>query len=130
MKTKPDPNFLLDEHSILRKAVKLKYTIEPTIVAPRNIICQLCYGLHWTITNVITRIQARTNTYLSINIIFNNSVPEEKMPDEVSMAYIKEILQKTSCPKFILQDNGTEFKNEQLMSVFNSLHINHIYSNP
>ena len=47
-----------------------------------------------------------------------------------SMAYIKEILPKTSCPKFILQDNGTEFKNEQLMSVFHSLGIICIYSNP
>ena len=27
-----------------------------------------------------------------------------KMEDKVSMAYIKEILPKTLCPKFILQD--------------------------
>ena len=46
------------------------------------------------------------------------------------MVYMKEILPKTSCPKFILQDNGTEFRNEQLMSVFDSLGIKHIYSNP
>ena len=38
--------------------------------------------------------------------------------------------QKTSCPKFILKDNGTEFKKKQLMSVFDSLGIKHIYSNP
>ena len=44
------------------------------------------------------------------------------MADEVSMAYIKEILPKTLCPKFILQDNGTKFKNEQLMSVFDYQH--------
>ena len=43
---------------------------------------------------------------------------------------MKEILPKTSWPKFILQDNGTEFRNEQLMSIFNSLGIKHIYSNP
>ena len=30
-----------------------------------------------------------------------------KMADEVSMAYIKEILPMTLCSKFILQDNGT-----------------------
>ena len=53
-----------------------------------------------------------------------------KTADEVSMAYIKEILPKTSCPKFILQDNGTELKNEQLMTVFDSLGIKWIYSNP
>ena len=41
-----------------------------------------------------------------------------KTADEVSRGYMKEILPKTSCPIFILQDNGTEFRNEQLMSVF------------
>ena len=50
--------------------------------------------------------------------------------DEVSMASMKEILPNTSCCKFILQDNSTEFKNEQLMSVFGSLGIKDIYSNP
>ena len=52
------------------------------------------------------------------------------MADEVSVAYIKEILLKTLCSKFILQDNGTEFKNDQLMSLFDTLGIKHIYSNP
>ena len=55
---------------------------------------------------------------------------KRKTEDEVSMAYIKEILPKTSCSKFILQDNGTKFKNKQLMSVFHTLGIKHIYSNP
>ena len=55
---------------------------------------------------------------------------KRKTVDEVSMAYIKEILPKTSCSKFILQDNGTEFKNDQLMSVFDTLGIKHSYSNP
>ena len=43
---------------------------------------------------------------------------------------MKEILPKPSCPKFILQDNGTEFKNEQLKSMFDSLGTKCIYSNP
>ena len=34
MKKKTDPNFILDDNSILRKVVKLKYTIEPVIVIP------------------------------------------------------------------------------------------------
>ena len=55
---------------------------------------------------------------------------KRKMADEVSMAYIKVILPKTSCSKFILQDNGMEFKNDQLMSVFDTLSIKCIYSNP
>ena len=53
-----------------------------------------------------------------------------KMADEVSIAYNKEIFLKTSCSKFILQDNGTEFKNDHLMSVFDTLGIKCIYSNP
>ena len=55
---------------------------------------------------------------------------KSKMVDEVSMAYIKEILMKTLCYKFILQDNGTEFKNDKLMSVSDTLGIKCIYSNP
>ena len=39
-----------------------------------------------------------------------------KTSDEVSMAYIKEILPKTSCSKFILQDNGTELQSEHVYS--------------
>ena len=42
---------------------------------------------------------------------------KRKTAVEVLMAYIKEILPKISCRKFILQDKGTKFKNEQLMSV-------------
>ena len=52
------------------------------------------------------------------------------MADEVSWVYSKEILPKTSCSRFILQDNGTKFKNELLISVFDTLGIKHTYSNP
>ena len=52
-----------------------------------------------------------------------------KTTDEVSMTYIKEILPKMPRPKLILKDNGTEFRNKQLMSVFNSLGIK-IYRQP
>ena len=37
MKTKPDPNIILDDHSFLKKVVKLKYTVELTIVVPKNL---------------------------------------------------------------------------------------------
>ena len=46
------------------------------------------------------------------------------------MVYLKEILPKTSCSLYILQDNGTEFKNDHLISTFKSLGIKRIYSNP
>ena len=43
---KPDPNFLLDHNSILRKVIKLKYTTEPAIVVQRKltsiIIIEFC----------------------------------------------------------------------------------------
>ena len=37
MKTKLDPSFLLGKNSTLRKIVKLKYTVEPTVVVPRKL---------------------------------------------------------------------------------------------
>ena len=36
MKKKVDPYFLLDDNCILRKVVKLKYTVEQTVVVLRN----------------------------------------------------------------------------------------------
>ena len=70
-------------------------------------------------------------TFSCLLTLYPIMVPlKSKMLDEVSIAYIKEILPSTFCSKFILQYNGIEFKNEQLMSVFNSLGIKCIYSNP
>ena len=70
-------------------------------------------------------------TFICLLTSYLITVPlKTKTADEVLMVYMKEILPKTSCPKFILQDNCTEFKNEQLMSMFHSLGIKHIYSNP
>ena len=37
LKVKPDPNFLLGNKSILRKVVRLKYSVELTIVVPRKL---------------------------------------------------------------------------------------------
>ena len=71
---------------------------------------------------------ALTFIYLLTSYLITVPV-KSKMADEVLMACIKEILPKT-CSKFILQDNGTKFRNEQLMSVFDKLGIKHTYSNP
>ena len=46
MKTKPDPNLLLDENSILRRVVKLKYTVEPTIVVDRKLTSLIIIEFH------------------------------------------------------------------------------------
>ena len=56
--------------------------------------------------------------------------PKLKTTGEVTMAYIKHILSTTSCSTFILQDNGTEFKNSQLIATFKSLGAKPICSNP
>ena len=50
--------------------------------------------------------------------------------EEVTMACIKHILPTTSCSTFILQDNSTEFKNNQLITTFKLLGIKPIYSDP
>ena len=70
-------------------------------------------------------------TFICLLTSYLITVPlKTKTADEVSMVYIQEILPKTLCPKFILQDNGMKFRNKQLMSMFDSLGITHIYSNP
>ena len=71
-----------------------------------------------------------TLTFICLFTSYLITVPLKiKMVEEVSMAYIKEILPKTSCSKFILQNNVMEFKNEQLISVLDSLGIKCIYNN-
>ena len=70
-------------------------------------------------------------TFICLLTSYLITVPlKTKTADEVSLAYMKETLPKTFCPKFILQNNDTEFRNEHLMSVIYSLGIKHIYSNP
>ena len=70
-------------------------------------------------------------TFICLLTSYLTTVPlKSKTVDEVSMAYMKEIIPKTSYLKFVLQHNGTEFRNEQLMSMFDNLGIKGIYSNP
>ena len=198
LRMKWDSSFMLDKNGIPWKMVRLRYTIEPTIVVPRKLTCLIiiefhkckgnqgishtvnmirCYfqwvGMHrdihqhisscqlciqflpnWLYTQPmhleITKVpfagcaidcigplpatskgNRHTLTFICLLTSYLIMVPlKSKMVDEVSMAYIKEILLKTSCSKFILQDSGTEFKNDQLMSVFDTLGIECIYSNP
>ena len=189
---------MLDDNIILWKMVRLRYTIEPTIVMPRKltsliivefhngkghqgISCTvnmtrhyfwwvgICRDVHQCISNCQLCIQflpywlyvqpmhleipkvpfagcamdcigplpatskGNRHTLMFISLLTSYLIMvllKGKMADEVSMAYIKEILPKTSCSKFILQDNDTKFKNKQLITVFDTLGIKHIYSNP
>ena len=69
-------------------------------------------------------------TFISLLTSYLITVPlKTKTADEVSMVYMKKVLPKISCPKFIIQDSSTKLNNEQLMSVFHSLSIKCMYSN-
>ena len=178
LRTKQDNSFTLDDTSILQIIVRLRYTIQPTIVIPRELTiliivefhhgkghhgishtvnmirhyfwwvgmcrdihqhisnCQLCkqflpnqlhmQPMHLEIIKVpfagcamdcigplpvTSKCNRHALTFICLLTSYLTMVPlKSKMADEVSMAYIKEILPKTSCSKFILQDNGIEFK--------------------
>ena len=87
----------------------------------------MCHGLHFPLP-ATSKGNSHTLTFICLLTLYLITVLlKGKTAEEVSMAYIKEILPKTSCSKFILQDNEMEFnKNEQLISVFNSLGIKYI----
>ena len=55
---------------------------------------------------------------------------KSKSADEVNMAYLKKVLPIGSCSMYVLQDNGTEFRNKQLVDTFKSLGVKPIYSSP
>ena len=46
MKTKLDPNFILDDHSIFKKGGKLKYTLEVTMVVPKKLTSLIFLEFH------------------------------------------------------------------------------------
>ena len=72
-----------------------------------------------------------TLTFMCLLTSYLIAVPwKSKTTAEVTMAYIKHIVPTSSCSTFILQDNGTEFKNSQLVTTFKLLGIKPIYSNP
>ena len=48
LKMKSDPNFLIDDNSILRKVVKVKYSVELTIVVPRKLTSLIIVEFHRT----------------------------------------------------------------------------------
>ena len=69
-------------------------------------------------------------TFMCLLTLYLIAVPlKVETVEEVTMAYIKNILPTTSCSTFILLDNGKEFKNSQLIATFKLLGIKPIYSN-
>ena len=70
-------------------------------------------------------------TFMCLLTSYLITVPlKSKTTKKVTMAYMKHILPTTSCSTFILQDNGTEFRNNHLLATFKSLGIKPIYRNP
>ena len=55
---------------------------------------------------------------------------KSKSADEVTMAYLKRVLLTSSCSVYVLQDNGTEFRNRQLVDAFKCLGFKPIYLSP
>ena len=55
---------------------------------------------------------------------------KNKSADEVTMAYLRKVLPISLCSMYILQNNGTEFRNKQLIDTFKSLGVKPIYSSP
>ena len=53
---------------------------------------------------------------------------EEQVSRQVTMAYLKKVLLTSSCSIYILQDNGTKFRNRQLVDTFKFLGFMLIYS--
>ena len=46
LRTKWDGSFMLDKNGILQKMVRLRYTLEPTIVVPRKLTCSIIVEFH------------------------------------------------------------------------------------
>ena len=46
LKMKWDGSFILDENGLLQKMVRLRYTIEPTIVVPWKLTCLITVEFH------------------------------------------------------------------------------------
>ena len=54
----------------------------------------------------------------------------DKSADMIVSTFINHYLPVHMCPKYILSDNGTEFKNQLVDQVFQQLGTNHIFSAP
>ena len=54
----------------------------------------------------------------------------DKFADTIVCTFISHYLLVHMCPRYILSDNGTEFKNQLIDQVLQQLGINHIFSAP
>ena len=68
--------------------------------------------------------------FIFLLISYLITVPLKKKMTKSPWLILRKFSQKLHVLSLFLQDNGTAFKNEQVMSVFDSLGIKNIYSNP
>ena len=54
----------------------------------------------------------------------------DKSADTIANTFINQYLPVHMCPRYILSDNGTEFKNQLMDKVLQQLGIEHIFSTP
>ena len=54
----------------------------------------------------------------------------DKSPDTIVSTFINHYLSVHMCPRYILSDNGTEFKNQLMDQVLQQLGVDHIFSAP
>ena len=59
----------------------------------------------------------------------NISIPD-KSADAIVSTFINQYLPVHMCSRYILSDNGTEFKNHLMDQVLQQLRIEHIFSTP
>ena len=86
-----------------------------------------------TIGRLPTTLKGNCYALTCMNVLMSYLITvlrKSKLADKVTMAYLKKVLPISSCSMYILQDNGTEFRNKQLVDTFKSLGVKPIYSSP
>ena len=67
-------------------------------------------------------------TCIDLHSSFLLAVPVKLSTDDVIHAYVENILPQIGPSKFILTDNGTEFKNDTMGNVLNRLNMEHRFT--
>ena len=83
-----------------------------------------------TIGRLLTTLKGNcyASTCMDLLMSYLITVPmKRKSVDKVTMAYLKRVLPISLCSVYVLQDNGTKFRNKQLVDTFKSLGIKPIY---
>ena len=86
-----------------------------------------------TIGRLLTNLQGNCYALTCMDLLTSYLIAvlmKSKSEDEVTMAYLKRVLLTSSCSIYVLQDNGTKFRNIQLVDTFKCLGIKPFYLSP